>query len=171
MKAVSWKLVLLGGLIAGAVMNVVQWAFHYSRLGADWWLFQVVVNDPIGGAPAYLSYTSMYLLRGIAAVWLYALIRPRYGPGPKTALQAAAVFWILAYAMPVVAFGPLMVEEYGSQMLRIPGLVALLEAGLGTLAGARIYREEDDGGPLSSVLSVAVIAVLAAFVLWVSLTN
>lgn len=169
MKGPSWKYVLLGGLTAGVIMNVVEWVFHYTLLGADWWFFQAVAHDPIGRAPAYLSYTGMYLLKGCAAVWIYALARPRYGPGPRTALIAAATYWVIAYAMPAVAFEPLMLEDYGSQLMRLPGLVALIEVGLGTLAGARLYRETGDDSRSSTVLSVAAIAALAALVLWAAL--
>src|SRR5437667_4515115 len=35
---------------------------------------------------------------GVLLVWLYAAIRPRFGPGPKTSLIAGLVLWFLAYA-------------------------------------------------------------------------
>ena len=28
-------------------------------------------------------------------MWLYAAIRPRYGPGPKTALMAGLAWWVI----------------------------------------------------------------------------
>src|ERR1022692_4260888 len=36
---------------------------------------------------------------GIIAVWLYAAMRPRFGPGPRTAIRAGAAVWLLAHAM------------------------------------------------------------------------
>jgi hypothetical protein len=33
---------------------------------------------------------------GILCVWLYAGIRPRFGPGPGTAAKAGFVAWLLA---------------------------------------------------------------------------
>ena len=30
---------------------------------------------------------------GISTMWLYAAIRPRYGPGPKTAVVAGFALW------------------------------------------------------------------------------
>ena len=33
---------------------------------------------------------------GIAAVWLYAAIRPRYGAGPRTAVIAGLAVWVMA---------------------------------------------------------------------------
>ena len=34
-------------------------------------------------------------LLGIVAVWLYAAIRPRFGPGPKTAAMAGLAVWFI----------------------------------------------------------------------------
>jgi hypothetical protein len=42
------------------------------------------------------SYIVMDLVLGILLVWTYAAIRPRFGPGVKTAVIAAVLFWILA---------------------------------------------------------------------------
>ena len=35
------------------------------------------------------------LLTGISILWLYAAIRPRYGPGAKTATIAAFASWFI----------------------------------------------------------------------------
>jgi hypothetical protein len=35
---------------------------------------------------------------GIAAIWLYAAIRPRYGPGAATALRAGFAVWLFVHA-------------------------------------------------------------------------
>jgi hypothetical protein len=34
---------------------------------------------------------------GFLLVWLYAAMRPRFGPGPKTAILAAVVVWICGF--------------------------------------------------------------------------
>src|SRR5262249_8469890 len=36
----------------------------------------------------------MPLVLGISTMWLYAAIRPRYGPGPKTAALAGFAVWL-----------------------------------------------------------------------------
>src|SRR5207249_8900333 len=37
---------------------------------------------------------------GVGCVWLYAAIRPRFGPGVGTAACAGAVVWFFAYLYP-----------------------------------------------------------------------
>jgi hypothetical protein len=86
----------------------------------------------------------MYTLKGIVAVWLYAVAHPRFGPGPRTALIIGLAYWVIGYVIPVVSFEPLMLEEYAPQMLRMPGLVALVELVLGTLGGAWFYVEKPE---------------------------
>ena len=34
---------------------------------------------------------------GLLLVWLYAAIRPRFGPGPRTATYAALVVWVCGF--------------------------------------------------------------------------
>ncbi len=70
------------------------------------------VHSPIQSAGDILSYIGMYTLKGIVAVWLYAVARPRFGPGPRTALIIGLAYWVIGYVIPVVSFEPLMLEEY-----------------------------------------------------------
>lgn len=37
----------------------------------------------------------VYLAGGIWTIWLYAAIRPNYGPGPKTAVVAGFALWVI----------------------------------------------------------------------------
>src|ERR1044072_1631693 len=51
---------------------------------------------PPGGSFIAVAVIITFLL-GILLICLYAMIRPRYGPGPKTALCAASVIWFCVY--------------------------------------------------------------------------
>jgi len=144
MKSVNWRRVILGGLIAGIIINAVEMTFHWLRVGGDWWFFQALIHSPIESRGYILSYIGMYTLKGIVAVWLYAVARPRFGPGPRTALITGFAYWVIGYVIPVVSFEPLMMEDYAREMLRVPGLVALVELLLGTLVGARLYIERPE---------------------------
>ena len=140
MARLNWNRVLLGGLLAGAIINAVEITYHTLLLGSRWWFFRALA-DPTANASAVLLYIGRYTLVGVAAVWLYAVARPRFGPGPKTALGIAAAFWVIGYVLPVWGFYFLIQEEYRTHMWRLPGLVALVEVVVGTLGGAWLYRE------------------------------
>jgi hypothetical protein len=41
-------------------------------------------------------------LMGIAAIWLYAVARPRSGSGLKAAALTGIGYWVIGYALPAV---------------------------------------------------------------------
>lgn len=73
------------------------------------------------------------------SVYLYAAMRPRFGPGPKTAVIAAITVWLLAY----VAASMIMTElgVFTSAQAITGALWGLGEACVATIAGAWVYRE------------------------------
>ena len=76
---------------------------------------------------------------GIISIWLYAAIRPRYGPGPKTAVIAAVGVWLLSIAAPLSHLAAFRIASPRFVAIDLPTeLVAILAA---TLAGAWRYRE------------------------------
>jgi hypothetical protein len=78
---------------------------------------------------------------GIAAVWLYAAIRPRYGAGPKTAIRAGLVTW--AVAVFLASLGNYPLGLFPTRLQVITSIVALVEIVVATLVGARLYKEEE----------------------------
>src|SRR5438445_8294093 len=98
------------------------------------------------GKPAELSTGAIVMfnvwgfLLGIAAVWLYAAIRPRYGSGPNTAIRAGLVAWALAVFLPNLSNYPLGL--FPTRLLVISTVVALIELPLATVVGAWSYKEE-----------------------------
>ena len=47
------------------------------------------------------------LLKGLVALWIYAALRPSSGPGPKTALIAAILVWLLVIPVPIIGLLPM----------------------------------------------------------------
>ena len=78
-------------------------------------------------------------LYGFFAIWLYAAIRPRYGPGPKTAVCAGAALWFIGYLMVILALASL--DLFPARLLYIPAAVGLVELVAATLLGAWLYKE------------------------------
>ena len=142
MGRINWGKVFLGGLLAGLVINVGEFLFHAV-------LFKTQVEESmraLGKDPAATNTGSamaiwilMGFLAGIAAVWLYAAIRPRYGPGAKTAAIAGVGVWFLYAFMPSLAM--MNMGIFPRNML-MTGLVwALVELIIATVAGAWAYKE------------------------------
>jgi hypothetical protein len=85
-----------GGLLAGLVMSIVDGVTNGALLGAQWQaegqaLSPALMTTPGLETMSMIGWVIVDFLTGIALVWLYAAIRPRFGAGPRTALLAAAV--------------------------------------------------------------------------------
>ena len=79
------------------------------------------------------------LFVGIALVWFYAAARPRFGPGPRTAVLVAVFFWLGGTVTSILGYR--MVGLYPDPMLLQWAAIGVLEAIVAALAGGWIYRE------------------------------
>jgi hypothetical protein len=131
--------VVIGGLVAGLIINVSEYILNVPLFGAEMDTALKARNlEPVGGGAIAVFVTLSFVL-GLLLVWLYAAIRPRFGAGPKTAACAGSVVWFLAYFMSSVSFG--MLGLFPSRLLLIGlvwGLVELVVAGI---AGGYFYSE------------------------------
>jgi hypothetical protein len=139
MGKINWTRVILGGLVAGVIINISEYVLNGVVLAKDMEAAISALGRQMGGG-ALLMFTVWGFLVGIFAVWLYAGIRPRYGAGPKTAACAGAAVWGLGYLLASVT--PLALHLFPRHLMAIGLAVGLVEVIAGTLAGAWLYREE-----------------------------
>jgi hypothetical protein len=144
MSGINWRRVILGGLLAGMVINVFEFFLNGVVLAKDWEAAIVALGrPPIAGSQIALFFVWSFVLWGfligIISVWLYAAIRPRYGAGPKTALYVGSFVWGLGYLLPSVT--PLLLSLYPRRIVAIGLTVGLVEVLLAALVSARLYRE------------------------------
>lgn len=139
MSPINWSKVVVGGLVAGVIMNVSESILNVPILGERMTEHLASLNLPPVGGSAVGVFIVMTFLLGIFTIWLYAAIRPRYGAGPKTAMCAGSAVWFAAYLLPWVSlvalgFSPMDIAVIGS----IWGLAEMLIA---AVAGAYLYQE------------------------------
>lgn len=133
--------VILGGLLAGVVINIAEFVTNGVVLKDTWaQVMQGLGKSPQLPANAIVLFNVGGFLAGIAAVWLYAAIRTRYGAGPGTAVRAAFAAWALTSFLP--ALGNYAVGLIPTRVLVITAIVSLADIVVGTLAGAWLYKEE-----------------------------
>ena len=105
MGKINWGRVVLCGFLTGVVWGVL-YAIALPLVGRDLLLALPGGHDqpPVLPGGHHLPGTSagmrgimmtMPLVLGISTMWLYAAIRPRYGPGPKTAAVAGFAVWFM----------------------------------------------------------------------------
>jgi hypothetical protein len=142
MSKINLSRMLLGGLLAGLIMNVGEAILHAGFLGDETEiLYQTLrVPPPSPGINTAILIAMTFLL-GITGIWLYAAIRPRFGAGPRTALLAGIAVWILAHLWSGVYLGEGYAGIITARLAWLPVGWGLAEAIFAILAGAWLYRE------------------------------
>ncbi len=144
--AINTRKVLIGGLVAGVVINVIDFALNTfilgARMKAETDAFKPGLSDQMMQGNTIVSYVIMDLALGFALIWTYAAIRPRFGPGLRTASYAAVLFWLLALIF-TAGYRQMGIMSSGLWWtFAFAGLVNFL---LAAWAGAKVYSE----GPAS----------------------
>jgi hypothetical protein len=131
--------VIAGGLAAGLIINIGETILNVPLAGEAMEQALQARNLPPVGGGAIGYFVVMCFLLGILIVWSYAAVRPRLGPGPRTAVIVAALAWFMTL---VWSGGAQVAMGIMPLHLTLLGLVwGLGEMVIASLVGARIYRE------------------------------
>ena len=132
--------VILGGLVAGLILNAGEFLLNAVILHnamVEWAKAHNLPEDP--GPTFMVAAVGLTFVLGIVTVWLYALIRPRLGPGVKTAIIAALVMWFGVYIYCGIIYGILLVQPMNA--IAIAAVFGLVEYIVAAIAGAWVYKE------------------------------
>jgi hypothetical protein len=140
MAKINWSRVILGGLVAGLIFNIFGFVVDGVILSKDWASTMAALGKPQVNGAAVGVFILWGFLMGIAAVWFYAAIRPRYGAGVKTALCAGSAVWLVGVAL--AGLGPLALGLFPGSLVLTDAVVGLVEMEVGTTVGAWLYREK-----------------------------
>jgi len=139
MEKINIKMVLLGGLLAGLVINIGEFILNDPILGDAWMAWTKSMNLPEMSGNVIIFYVVWSFLVGIAIVWLYAAIRPRFGAGVRTAVMAGLFMWVTMW---VLGFGSMVIQGIFPTDLIVTSVVwGLFEVPLAAVAGAYLYKE------------------------------
>ncbi len=131
---------LAGGLAAGIVIWILE-GLSSALLYMD---AMQAAHDAHGlsmelGASTVVLTVVVSLITGITMIFFYAAIRPRFGPGPKTAVIVAVGLWVGGYLLSLIGYYLLGLYPVG--LLVLWGVTGLIEMILAAVLGAWIYRE------------------------------
>jgi hypothetical protein len=135
---INWTRVLLGGLLAGVIINAFEFVTNGVVLASQWEATMKALGRSISES-ALAAFMILGFLIGITAVLLYARARPRFGSGAKTAVLTAFVLWIIGYALPSLGFSAM--GWLPKRFLLVGTIVGLVEVILASVAGAWVYEE------------------------------
>jgi hypothetical protein len=140
--AINTSKVLVGGFVAGVVMNAIDFVVNgyllAARMKAETDAFKPGLSDQMMQGKAIAGYIVMDFILAFALVWTYAAIRPRFGPGIRTASYAALLFWILTM---VFMSGYMHIGMMSMGLWSTFAVIGLVNYLLSAWAGAKFYTE------------------------------
>jgi hypothetical protein len=133
--------VILGGIVAGIVGDILGYLVDGVWLAQRWAHDMNVLKHPGFSSSQIVWFNLLGLVIGLASIWIYAGIRPRFGPGVKTAIYAGAVVWIVGALIPNASF-MCVAGLFSKHLTLYTTLGALVEVVVGTIVGAALYKED-----------------------------
>src|SRR5262245_6886907 len=131
--------VVLGGLLAGLIINISEFILNGVVYANEMNAAMAALNKP----PVAPSMIAWFVLLGfglgVVTVWLYAAIRPRFGPGVKTAVCASLMIWGLAYLYPNLFM--IITNILPSGLMTVATIWGAVEIVIAGIAGAWLYTE------------------------------
>jgi hypothetical protein len=133
--------VILGGIVAGILVNISETVLNTVVLKDRWAAVMQALGRPMTAMDpkAMAVWICWGFAYGILCVWLYAGIRPRFGPGAGTAAKAGFVAWLLAELLANVAMVNMGFAPRGIAAITLAWTLA--ESIIVTIVGAWVYRE------------------------------
>jgi hypothetical protein len=144
----NYSRIFLGGLVAGVVANVCDAAIAFVTAEDMERMVQRLSLDRarLNSTSTMLSWILIDFIYATIIVFTYAAIRPRFGPGPKTAIIGALMIY---GAVTLILFGFQRMGFFTPDLFLKNALLSLVTAVLAGLVGARVYREAPGTGGTS----------------------
>jgi len=140
MGKINLARVIIGGLLAGLIINIGEFILNDVILKQRWADAAKLHNLASMGTKEMVYFVVLSFAIGLVMIWVYAAIRPRFGAGPKTAICAGLIVWALAYLLP--SAGEVVMQMLPRRLLFYGTLWGLFELPIAGLVGAWLYKEQ-----------------------------
>lgn len=139
MAGINGKKVVIAGLAAGLVMNIVDALSNGVLLESQW----SAAMNALGlkaemTTPAFVSLIGGDFVLGVVVAFIYAAIRPRFGAGPRTGFIAGMVVWVVALVIYLTLAGT---NVYPLSLVLMTMAFALITVLAGGYVAGRVYSE------------------------------
>src|SRR6266550_460582 len=139
MGKINWSRVVLGGLLAGVVLNVVDWLMYGVWLKQDLAAAMQAIGKPASMDNLIPWFVFLDFVSGIGLLWVYAAIRPRFNPGVSTAVIAGVAVWFFIGLLHALGEGPMGL--FPEKVYTVGTIVALVQYAVAGAVGAYVYKE------------------------------
>jgi hypothetical protein len=140
MGRINWGRVVMGGLLAGVVLNIVDWVTYGVWLKPDLAAAMTALGKQPGAMDSAVPlWVALDFVYGIGLLWVYAAIRPRFGAGPKTAVIAGVAVWFFVGLLHAIGEAPMAFMP--QRVVMIGTIVGLIALSVASAVGAYVYKE------------------------------
>jgi hypothetical protein len=139
MRGINLNRLLLGGVVVGVLLWFLEAAASMIYLDEMRMALQAHSLVLQMKSSTWLASLAGFLLFGLTLIFIYVAMRPRFGPGPKTAIIAAVALWLGGYVTSLIGYD--QIALYPRSLLYLWGIVGLVQMIIGSIVGAWIYRE------------------------------
>ena len=139
--AINTGKVISGGLLTGFVYNVFDMLWNFTVLQADGLAMAARLNlNPavVTDFSYQIPWIVIDFVLGLLTIFIYAGFRPRFGPGPKTAVIAGFMVWT---AITSIFCGLASMGVFTEVMAIKVSLLTTVNVVVGSIAGAWAYKE------------------------------
>lgn len=139
MGGINVNKLIVGGLVAGLVINCCQTVVHLILLAEQSAALTegMGLPEPTGGQIG--MYWALSFVIGLVMIFVYAAIRPRFGAGMNTALLAAVTTFVLAEVIPALFYIISGMFGFGEYLPFMIATLVILAAS--AVVGAWMYSE------------------------------
>jgi hypothetical protein len=131
--------VLIGGFVAGIIINFGEYILNAVLIEEEMNAAMAALNQPPIAPSMIIWFVLLSFGFAFILVWTYAAIRPRFGPGVKTAVCASTLCWGLGYLYPNLFF--YVMNLFPRDMIILTLVWGLVEIIIAGIAGAWAYTE------------------------------
>jgi len=141
MSRLNWSRIIIGGLVAALILFLTDGFLHEKLLTADWKAIYAGLgaNEPQHSTGGMAYFAIFELGRGLISILIYALLRPFFKPGPKTAVMAGIVAWLAFSVTGPAQFIPL--GFYSNALWCKVMAFQFVTSIVAAIAGAAIYKD------------------------------
>lgn len=130
----------MAALLSGLLLNIGEYVLNHIFLVQLWPSTHAEAESVEFSIGQIASGVTIMFAFGLALIWIYAAIRPRFGPGPRTAVIAGLTIWVTGWLLTGASFINVGIFPAGQMLVSIAW--GLVEVPLAAVAGAWLYRED-----------------------------
>ena len=130
----SWRRLIACGLVAGAIINAIEWIAHRVWLDARW----NAAFAALGKTPSFwATFVVANFGVGIVALWAYHWLSGFYGGGISTAIRTAIGMWVVFWIVPIAGLQPFGI--FPNYLLALVIVVGIADAAMGILPALWLF--------------------------------